>query len=203
MVFAASQESLTRTAELQLRGGAGPLRARVTWPDLTDARRAPALIVLLAQGNPARAEALTRALSEHAAVVVLLLNHGTAADGLSAVEWAADHAGELDADPARLVVAGEHAGGARAAALALYARDNRWPVIGRQVLIHPHFDVRPASVAGVAPATVVTSASGDGRRYATQLRAAGVAVEVLRCRAATLPLDDLARSLRDDDGENP
>ena len=47
------------------------------------------------------------------------------ADATAAVEWAADHAAELDADPGRLLVGGEGTGAWLATAVALEARDDR------------------------------------------------------------------------------
>jgi acetyl esterase len=48
-------------------------------------------------------------------------------DAATALEWAADHAAELDADPARLLVAGEGLGAGLAAAVCLHARDQGSP----------------------------------------------------------------------------
>jgi acetyl esterase len=51
--------------------------------------------------------------------------------------WAADHAGDLGADPDRLGVMGESAGGNLAAVVALMARDNGGPRIRHQALLYP------------------------------------------------------------------
>ena len=115
-----------RVADLQLRGAARP-RARVTWP--LPSTRAPALLLYLPGAE--EADSAARSLSSHAGVVVLSLVTRLAPDDLAdatrMLEWAADHAAELDADPGTLLVAGERAGGALAAALALHARDRSWP----------------------------------------------------------------------------
>jgi acetyl esterase len=113
-------------------------------------------------------------------------------DAVTALEWAADHAAELDADPARLLVAGEGLGAGLAVAVSLHARDQGWPVIGRQLLLFPVFPPGPASpllapsLAGLAPATVVTAtddpAAEQGRRFAGRLRDAGVEVEEVSLR---------------------
>lgn len=58
-------------------------------------------------------------------------------DSYAAVEWAAANAARLGADPARLAVGGDSAGGNLAAAVALSARDGRGPAISRQLLIYP------------------------------------------------------------------
>jgi acetyl esterase len=118
-------------------------------------------------------------------------------DATTALEWAADHAAELDADPDRLLVAGEGLGAGLAAAVCLHARDQGWPVLAGQLLVFPAFALGPASpllapsLAGVAPATVVSAeddpAAEDGRRYASRLREAGVEVKEVSYRPSQAP----------------
>jgi acetyl esterase/lipase len=160
-------------ANLTLRFGAARLRAGVSWPP-----------------GDADAQGLALALGDELAwadtllagcVVVSLLTAHPRAEELDALEWLAEHAAELGAGSDRLVVAG----GARAARLAIAARDTGWPRLHRQVLVHPRFSPEnpiPSSVAGVAPATIVHSDDprDDGPRYAALLRDAGVGVEEVR-----------------------
>ncbi|ORA28209.1 alpha/beta hydrolase [Mycobacterium aquaticum] len=62
----------------------------------------------------------------------------TAAEDLyAALRWAAEHAGELGGDPARLVIAGDSAGGNLAAVTAILARDRGGPVVAAQALLYP------------------------------------------------------------------
>jgi len=212
-----ARPQVRRVAELRLRSRTGPLQAHVAWP--APAEQAPALLVFFP--DPGRdAGSLCRALCRLAGVVVLSATPrsapaepaSTAFDDAAAVlGWAADHAEELDADPGRLMVGGERAGAALAAAVTLHARDQWWPAIARQLLIHPELDawrasvpyassLRTAPVAGAAPATVVWgSARGEGGRpFAARLREAGVEVEELQhddVPSAAL-LASVARSLR-------
>lgn len=58
-------------------------------------------------------------------------------DCYAAIEWLAGTATSFDADPQRLVVAGDSAGGNLAASTSLLARDRDGPDIARQVLIYP------------------------------------------------------------------
>ncbi|AZG45969.1 alpha/beta hydrolase [Gordonia insulae] len=60
-----------------------------------------------------------------------------AIDVHSVAVWAADHAEELGADPDRLVVAGDSAGGNLAAVATILARDSGGPRIRGQVLLYP------------------------------------------------------------------
>jgi acetyl esterase len=61
-------------------------------------------------------------------------------DCLAATRWAAAHAAEFNADPARLVVAGDSAGGTLAAVTALRVRDEGGPALCGQLLIYPVTD---------------------------------------------------------------
>jgi acetyl esterase len=58
-------------------------------------------------------------------------------DTWRALAWVVEHAGELGADPARLAVMGDSAGGNLAAVAALTARDAGAPALRAQVLIYP------------------------------------------------------------------
>ena len=57
-------------------------------------------------------------------------------DCWAATLWAAANAAELNADPARIAVAGDSAGGSLAAGIALRARDENGPAIAAQLLIY-------------------------------------------------------------------
>ena len=63
-------------------------------------------------------------------------------DCYAALLWTAAHAGELNVDLDRLVVAGGSAGGALSAAVALMARDRNGPKIAFQALLIPVIDDR-------------------------------------------------------------
>jgi acetyl esterase len=61
-------------------------------------------------------------------------------DCLDATRWAATHAAELGADPARIAVAGDSAGGNMATVTALRVRDEGGPTLCGQLLLYPVTD---------------------------------------------------------------
>jgi acetyl esterase len=61
-------------------------------------------------------------------------------DCYQATAWAAEHAREFGADPARIAVGGDSAGGNLAAVVSLLARDRRRPALKFQLLIYPATD---------------------------------------------------------------
>ncbi len=65
-----------------------------------------------------------------------------AEDSYAGLAWLSGHAAELGADPARIALMGDSAGGGLAAAVALMARERGGPAPGRQILIYPMLDDR-------------------------------------------------------------
>jgi acetyl esterase len=61
-------------------------------------------------------------------------------DCFAAVDWIAAHAGEVGADPARIAVGGDSAGGNLAAAVTLLARERGGPRLAAQLLVYPNTD---------------------------------------------------------------
>jgi hypothetical protein len=174
-------------AGLTLRVGVRRLGGRVYWPGGDAADGGSALIFVPMPTEAGESDPLCRLLSSAAAAVVLAIPSPRATDRdyeLAALGWAVDHAAELDARPERLMVAGEGAGAARAAQLAIRARDTGWPRLRRQILVYPTFTETcpmPYLLTGVVPATVVSSDTrfDEGSTYATRLRASSIEVEVL------------------------
>jgi acetyl esterase/lipase len=171
------QSTEPRQADLRLRGAGTLLRPRVSWPR---GGRGTGVLVFLPDpaSTSAWSDAFCRASCDEAGFVVLSVADATFEAATTTLEWAADHAPELGADPARLVIAGQGSGAGLAAAAALRARGCEWPALTRQVLAGPGLDALPlpaASMVGVAPATVV-----EAHGYAARLRQAGVEVDELR-----------------------
>jgi acetyl esterase len=168
-----------RVAGMRLRGPAGPRDARIYWPGRSYSVPVPALLVFFhasgfMPGSLDSADALCRALCSRTGVVVLSVSYRPSPphsypaafdDATATVEWVADHAADLNADPARLLVAGEGAGGNLAAAVALHARDHGWPAPVRQVLIYPNLDARRDSRSYVEHAHASPNTAARMRRH--------------------------------------
>ena len=121
--------SRNRIADLQLRGSTSPLPVRVYWPAQAASQPVPVLVFCgVGAGAGPAMEATCRSLSEDPGLLVLAVSClAGAPDGTTVLEWAAEHAAELGADSGRLLVAGQGAGGAVAAAVASQARAAGWP----------------------------------------------------------------------------
>ncbi|MEQ9639866.1 MAG: alpha/beta hydrolase [Alphaproteobacteria bacterium] len=61
-------------------------------------------------------------------------------DSYAALEWVAANAEKLGADPARIAVGGDSAGGNLALVVSLLSRDNDGPKVGFQLLVYPVMD---------------------------------------------------------------
>jgi acetyl esterase len=125
------------------------------------------------QGSVATHDASCRLLAHLSGVRVLSVDYRLAPehpypaaveDAVSAYAWTADHAASLGADPARLAVGGDSAGGNLAAVTALVARDDeRLPGAAFQLLLYPVTDVaaKSASYASYADGYLLTESGMD------------------------------------------
>lgn len=113
-------------------------------------------------GDAAAYDAQSRCLAARGACVLLFVDYRLAPehpfpaaldDAWAAVTWAVAGAADLGADPARLAVAGDSAGGNLAANLCLMARDRGGPAIALQVLLYPWVDARPYAGGPGYPST--------------------------------------------------
>ena len=149
-----------RVEERMIPGGAGPCPARIFWPEDPPEGALPLVVFFHGGGfviGSSRVYArVTGHLANAAGAVVVSLDYRLAPehpfpaaveDAFAATRWAAVAASELGADPARLVVAGDSAGGNLAAVTALQAREAGGPALAGQVLLYPVTDmasVRPS-----------------------------------------------------------
>lgn len=130
-------------------GSSGDINVRIYWPADTFG---PQPVVVFAHGGGFvfcdldSHDDLCRAMANGVGAIVVSVDYRrapefpwpAAVDDVYAVaEWVAGHAGALGADPARVGVAGDSAGGNLATVTALLARDRGGPAIAGQLLIYP------------------------------------------------------------------
>lgn len=138
--------------DLTVDGADGPLRARHFSP--SDGGAGRPLVVFFHGGGWVVGDLDThdqpcRLLTRHADVHVLSVDYRLAPehpfpaaveDAVAAFAWGVEHAGELGADPTRVAVAGDSAGGNLAAVVAQATRDAGTTPPSAQLLLYPAVD---------------------------------------------------------------
>ncbi|MCK9686736.1 alpha/beta hydrolase [Scleromatobacter humisilvae] len=146
-----SDEKVGAIADFELPGADGqPVRARAYTP--RDARPGPLPLVMFLHGGGwiggdlESHDATCRALANASGCKVVAIDYRLAPehkfpaglnDCYAALQWLAVHASALGADPGRIAVCGDSAGGNLAASVAIMARDRGGPALAFQVLVYP------------------------------------------------------------------
>jgi acetyl esterase len=146
-------EPVAKVIDQTVPGSAGDINIRIYWPSGTSGPSGSLPIVVFAHGGGFvfcdldSHDDLCRAMTNGVGAIVVSIDYRLAPESLwpaavddvyAVADWAAGQADELGADPARMVVAGDSAGGNLAAVTALLARDRgRRPEIAGQLLIYP------------------------------------------------------------------
>jgi acetyl esterase len=139
------------TTDLTIPGPDIPLRTRHYRPPVAGA--APLLVFFhgggFVVGDIESHDGLCRMICRDAAIHVLSVDYRLAPehkapaavdDCVAAYRWALEHAAELGADPSRIGVGGDSAGGNLATLVALRSRDEGIPQPALQALIYPILD---------------------------------------------------------------
>ncbi|GLE56334.1 alpha/beta hydrolase [Mycobacteroides chelonae] len=130
---------------------APPIAARVYWPlGFEDAGELPLAVYYhgggFALGSIDTHDWVARSICAHIEAVVVSVDYRLAPenpypaavdDAFAALTWAAEHATELGADPARIAVAGDSAGGNLATVAAQLAKSRGGPHLKFQLLWYP------------------------------------------------------------------
>jgi acetyl esterase len=158
-VYAGEQVRVGAVRDLAVDGAAGPLRARHYAPERA-APRSPLLVFFHGGGfvhcDLETHDQLCRFLCRHADMHVLAVDYRLAPeepfpaaieDARAAFTWACARAAELGADPARVAIGGDSAGGNISAVVAQLAAREGGPAPAMQLLLYPALDrtvVRPS-----------------------------------------------------------
>ncbi|GAA4873048.1 alpha/beta hydrolase [Kitasatospora terrestris] len=159
-------EPVAAVTEHRVPGTGGQLAVRCYHPARHD-RPHPALLYLYGGGWTLgcldTGDAICRALTNATGCLTATVGYRLAPehpfpaaveDAYTALAWLADHAAGLGADPDRLAVGGDSAGGNLAAATTLLARERGGPALRHQLLVYPNTDHRadtPSLRAGDDP----------------------------------------------------
>jgi acetyl esterase len=143
--------AVNRVEDRVIHGPSGPVPVRVYRPE----GEAPKPAIVYYHGGGWVIGSLEthddgcRALANAVDAVVISVDYGLAPehrfpapveDAVTALGWVHEHADDLGADPARLAVAGDSAGGNLAAVVAQIARDSGGPPVCFQLLVYPVTD---------------------------------------------------------------
>ena len=140
--------AVRKVEDRTIPGPAGEIPVRIYWPDEDGVRGGMAYYhggghVI---GNLETHDKICRNLCAGGGVVVISVDYrmgpehkfpAAVDDCWAALEWMAANGDELSVDPAKLIVAGDSAGGNLAGVVALMARDAGAPELALQVLIYP------------------------------------------------------------------
>ena len=137
-----------------ISGPGGPLPIRIYRPEKTATEaRLPALVYAHGGGwvfgNLDSHDVLCATLAIDAGISVVAVDYrlapearfpGAFDDVVAALKWVAANGPSIGVDPNRLAIGGDSAGGNLAAAVAIWARDNKGPKLRLQLLAYPVTD---------------------------------------------------------------
>jgi acetyl esterase len=145
-----SRTTVKQTEDRQIEGREGPIGIRIYWPETGSTAPAPLVVFYhgggFARGDLETHDPIARAISAKVEAVVVSVDYRLAPehpypaavhDSFDAAVWSHEHAAELGADPLRIAVAGDSAGGNLAAAVTQLARDAGGPPLKFQLLWYP------------------------------------------------------------------
>jgi acetyl esterase len=167
--------------DLEVDGAEGPLRARLYTPtERLGAAPAPTMLFIHGggwmYGDLESHDPACRFLAERSGVQLLAIDYrlspehkfpAAVEDCQAAYRWLVEHADEVNADPARLAVGGDSAGGSLSASTAIWAAEQGLP-LAFQLLLYPGADFveRAASRSTFGEGFVLTTLFMDNAEEA-------------------------------------
>lgn len=144
-------QQVARVENRTIPGPVQPIPVRIYWPEA--GRKLPALVYYhgggFVLGSLDSVDRTMRSLTNTSGCVVISVDYRLAPehkfpaaveDSAAAVRYVAKHASEFDADPNRIAVGGDSAGGNLATVVCLVSRERGGPKIAFQLLVYPMVD---------------------------------------------------------------
>jgi acetyl esterase len=145
---------VARTEDRNIPGPNGTVPVRIYWPPAAPAGSAPPILLLFhgggyALGDIGTHDNMARFYCALAGVVVINVDYRRSPerkfpagieDCYAVLQWAAAHGREIGANPARMALTGDSAGGNFSAALCQAAKTRNGPAIAFQALVYPAVD---------------------------------------------------------------
>ena len=168
-----ARSDVGKTEDRDIPGPNGAVPIRIYWPAAKSTGAAPPILLLFHGGGYALGgidthDNMARYYCTHAGVVVINVDYRRSPenkfpagieDCYAVLQWAAAHGGEIGANPARIAVTGDSAGGTFSAALCQAVKTRNGPPIAFQALVYPALDL---SVGASYPSR---SALGGGEYF--------------------------------------
>jgi len=149
--FVGSAEDVHTVEDREVPGPGGAIPIRAYRPSECDTL--PAVVFFHGgcwlMGDIRTHDGYCRALANRSGAIVVSVDYrlapehkypAAAEDAYAATRWVAEHAAAIGADPQRIAVMGDSAGGNLAAVVALMARDRSGPSLAFQLLVYPITD---------------------------------------------------------------
>lgn len=146
-------EDVTKVEDRDLPGPAGPIPVRIITPVAAGPGPLPVVLYFhgggFVFGDSELIDPIIRTLANKSGCLVVSVDYrlspesrypAATEDAYAALKWVVDNAAEIGADPTKVAVSGDSAGGNLSTVACLMAKDRGGPPVAFQVLIYPVTD---------------------------------------------------------------